>query len=178
LERVKTLYNDVPGLPVERIGPTVGQNSESRRARRGEGEEDGRRCLERSEHQSGATSERSEQQVSPERSETKVPLSERSEKKVSSPERSEKKVFRLPSAASIKSEQGEKKLSSPERSENQVSPERREESLLFPSEARRKSSASRAQRESNLLFPSGARIKSEQGEKKLSQAAREESSPE
>jgi hypothetical protein len=30
LERVKTLYNKVPGLGPERIGPTVGQNSESR----------------------------------------------------------------------------------------------------------------------------------------------------
>lgn len=29
LERIKTLYNKVPGLEPDKIGPTVGQNSQS-----------------------------------------------------------------------------------------------------------------------------------------------------
>lgn len=28
LEKIKTIYNDTPGLPADKIGPTVGQNSE------------------------------------------------------------------------------------------------------------------------------------------------------
>jgi len=28
LEKIKTIYNKQPGLPPERIGPTIGQNSE------------------------------------------------------------------------------------------------------------------------------------------------------
>jgi len=28
LEKIKTLYNDVPGLTPDKIAPTVGQNSE------------------------------------------------------------------------------------------------------------------------------------------------------
>jgi hypothetical protein len=27
LEKIKTLYNPTPGMPPEKIGPTVGQNS-------------------------------------------------------------------------------------------------------------------------------------------------------
>lgn len=29
LEKIKTLYNTTPGMPPEKIGPTVGQNSMS-----------------------------------------------------------------------------------------------------------------------------------------------------
>jgi len=29
LEKIKTLYNDTPGLSADKIGPTVGQNSRS-----------------------------------------------------------------------------------------------------------------------------------------------------
>jgi hypothetical protein len=28
LEKIKTLYNPTPGMPPEKIGPTVGQNSQ------------------------------------------------------------------------------------------------------------------------------------------------------
>lgn len=28
LEKIKTLYNPTPGMPPDKIGPTVGQNSE------------------------------------------------------------------------------------------------------------------------------------------------------
>lgn len=31
LEKIKTLYNPTPGMPPDKIGPTVGQNSESPR---------------------------------------------------------------------------------------------------------------------------------------------------
>lgn len=33
LEKIKTLYTDTPGLTPDRIGPTVGQNSECAHAR-------------------------------------------------------------------------------------------------------------------------------------------------
>lgn len=29
LEKIKTLYNPIPGMPADKIGPTVGQNSKS-----------------------------------------------------------------------------------------------------------------------------------------------------
>lgn len=32
LEKIKTLYNPIPGMPADKIGPTVGQNSEYRRS--------------------------------------------------------------------------------------------------------------------------------------------------
>lgn len=31
LEKIKTLYNPTPGMPPDKIGPTVGQNSTSTR---------------------------------------------------------------------------------------------------------------------------------------------------